>query len=30
MRDAIVADAMGFFGETMRKDDISMVIGRIY
>jgi serine phosphatase RsbU (regulator of sigma subunit) len=30
MRDAIVGDAMGFFGDTMRKDDISMVIGRIY
>jgi sigma-B regulation protein RsbU (phosphoserine phosphatase) len=30
MRDAIVGDAMGFFGETLRKDDISMVIGRIY
>jgi serine phosphatase RsbU (regulator of sigma subunit) len=30
MRDAIVSDAMTFFGDTMRKDDISMVIGRIY
>ena len=30
MRDAIVSDAMSFFGEAQRKDDISMVIGRIY
>ena len=30
MREAIVGDAMGFFGETMRKDDISLVVGRIY
>jgi serine phosphatase RsbU (regulator of sigma subunit) len=30
MRDAIVGDAMQFFGDTIRKDDITMVIGRIY
>jgi serine phosphatase RsbU (regulator of sigma subunit) len=30
MREAIVGDAMTFFGDTMRKDDISMVVGRIY
>jgi serine phosphatase RsbU (regulator of sigma subunit) len=30
MREAIVGDAMGFFGDTMRKDDISLVVGRIY
>jgi len=30
MREAIVGDAMNFFGDTTRKDDISMVIGRIY
>ena len=29
MRDAIVADARTFFGEAPRKDDITMVIGRI-
>ena len=29
MRDAIVAEAIGFFGNTPRKDDITMVIGRI-
>jgi serine phosphatase RsbU (regulator of sigma subunit) len=30
MREAIVGDAMAFFGDTVRKDDISMVVGRIY
>jgi serine phosphatase RsbU (regulator of sigma subunit) len=30
MRDAIVGDAMGFFGDAPRKDDMSLVIGRIY
>jgi len=30
MRDAVVADAMQFFGETLRKDDITLVIGRIH
>lgn len=30
MRDAIVADATGFFGETPRKDDITMIVGRIH
>jgi serine phosphatase RsbU (regulator of sigma subunit) len=30
MRDAIVADAAGFFGDTPRKDDITMVVGRIH
>jgi serine phosphatase RsbU (regulator of sigma subunit) len=30
MRDAIVADATQYFGDTPRKDDITMVIGRIH
>ena len=30
MRDAVVADAATFFGETARKDDITMVVGRIH
>jgi serine phosphatase RsbU (regulator of sigma subunit) len=30
MRDAIIADAGAFFGEAMRKDDITMVVGRIH
>ncbi|MEO8549477.1 MAG: SpoIIE family protein phosphatase [Kofleriaceae bacterium] len=30
MRDAIVADANNFFGETSRKDDITMVVGRMH
>ncbi len=30
MRDAIVADATAFFGETQRKDDITMIVGRIH
>ena len=30
IRDAVVADAGAFFGETMRKDDITLVIGKIY
>ena len=30
MRDAIVADATGFFGDTPRKDDITMIVGRIH
>ena len=29
MRDAIIADAGAYFGETSRKDDITMVVGRI-
>ncbi|MBS1118341.1 MAG: hypothetical protein H6Q90_569 [Deltaproteobacteria bacterium] len=29
MRDAIVADATGFFGAMPRKDDITMIVGRI-
>jgi serine phosphatase RsbU (regulator of sigma subunit) len=29
MRDAIVADAIAYFGDTPRKDDITMVVGRI-
>jgi serine phosphatase RsbU (regulator of sigma subunit) len=29
MRDAIIADAGNFFADTPRKDDITMVIGRI-
>ena len=30
MRDAIIADAAEYFGETARKDDITMVVGRIH
>jgi serine phosphatase RsbU (regulator of sigma subunit) len=30
MRDAIITDAAGYFGETIRKDDITMVVGRIH
>lgn len=30
MRNAIIADANEFFGETIRKDDITMVVGRIH
>ena len=30
MRDSVVNDAMAFFGEMPRKDDITMVIGKIY
>lgn len=30
MRDAIVADATAFFGEAARKDDITMIVGRIH
>ena len=30
MRDAIIADASGFFSDTPRKDDITMVVGRIH
>jgi serine phosphatase RsbU (regulator of sigma subunit) len=30
MRDAIIADAGAFFGEAVRKDDITMVVGRIH
>jgi len=29
MRDAIIADAAAYFGDTARKDDITMVVGRI-
>ena len=29
MRDAIVADANEFFGDVARKDDITMIVGRI-
>ncbi len=30
MRDAIVADATTFFGDAPRKDDITMIVGRIH
>jgi serine phosphatase RsbU (regulator of sigma subunit) len=30
MRDAIIADAGAFFGEALRKDDITMIVGRIH
>jgi serine phosphatase RsbU (regulator of sigma subunit) len=30
MRDAIVADASAYFGDTPRKDDITMIVGRIH
>ena len=30
MRDAIIADANEYFGETSRKDDITMVVGRMH
>ena len=30
MRDAIVADATTFFAQTPRKDDITMIVGRIH
>jgi serine phosphatase RsbU (regulator of sigma subunit) len=30
MRDAIVGDATGYFGEAPRKDDITMIVGRIH
>ncbi len=30
MRDAIIADAGAYFGEAQRKDDITMVVGRIH
>ena len=30
MRDAIVADATAFFGAAPRKDDITMIVGRIH
>ncbi len=30
MRDAIVGDATAFFGDTPRKDDITMIVGRIH
>jgi serine phosphatase RsbU (regulator of sigma subunit) len=30
MRDAIVADATAYFGPTPRKDDITMIVGRIH
>ena len=30
MRDAVIADAADYFGDTPRKDDITMVIGRIH
>jgi serine phosphatase RsbU (regulator of sigma subunit) len=29
MRDAIVSEAMGYFGAVPRKDDITMIVGRI-
>jgi serine phosphatase RsbU (regulator of sigma subunit) len=29
MRDAIIGDAANYFGEAVRKDDITMVVGRI-
>jgi serine phosphatase RsbU (regulator of sigma subunit) len=30
MRDAIVGEAMAYFGEAPRKDDITMIVGRIH
>lgn len=30
MRDAIVADATAYFGDMQRKDDITMIVGRIH
>jgi serine phosphatase RsbU (regulator of sigma subunit) len=30
MRDAIVGDAIGYFGDMPRKDDITMIVGRIH
>jgi len=30
MRDAIVAEAKGFYGKAPRKDDITMIVGRIH
>src|SRR5262249_61928433 len=30
MRDAIVADATSYFGDAPRKDDITMIVGRIH
>ena len=30
MRDAIIADATAYFGAAARKDDITMVVGRIH
>ena len=30
MRDAIVTDAGAYFGDTARKDDITMIVGRIH
>jgi serine phosphatase RsbU (regulator of sigma subunit) len=30
MRDSIVGDATAYFGETPRKDDITMIVGRIH
>jgi serine phosphatase RsbU (regulator of sigma subunit) len=30
MRDAVVADSQQFFGEMLRKDDITLVVGRIH
>lgn len=30
MRNAIIAEANDYFGETIRKDDITMVVGRIH
>jgi len=30
MRDAIIGDASAYFGDTPRKDDITMIVGRIH
>jgi hypothetical protein len=30
MRDAIIGDAAAYFGDTSRKDDITMVVGRMH
>jgi serine phosphatase RsbU (regulator of sigma subunit) len=30
MRDAIVGEATAYFGDTPRKDDITMIVGRIH
>ena len=29
LRDSVINDAMAFFGDMMRKDDITMVIGKV-
>ncbi|MEM9489544.1 MAG: SpoIIE family protein phosphatase, partial [Myxococcota bacterium] len=29
MRNAVMNEALGFYGETKRKDDITMIVGRV-